>query len=63
LTLIGDHYLWREGLLSQQLAHELDGRALVPPALNQHVEDLAFVVDSAPWTRRYPGALRATHPK
>ena len=25
-----------------------DGRALVPPALNQYVEDLAFVVNSAP---------------
>ena len=46
--LIGDHHLRREGLLSQQLAHEFDGRALVPPALNQCVEDLAFVVDSAP---------------
>src|SRR3982075_3603641 len=46
--LIGDHHLRREGLLSQQLAHKLDGRALVPPALNQYFEDLAFVVHRAP---------------
>jgi len=35
-----------EPLLS--LAHELDGRAPVSPALNQDVEDLAFVIDGAP---------------
>jgi hypothetical protein len=27
--LIGDHHLWGEGLLSQQLAHDLDGRAIL----------------------------------
>jgi len=37
-----------EPLLSHQLAHELDGRAPVSPALNQDVEDLAFVIDGAP---------------
>jgi hypothetical protein len=50
--LIGDHHLRREGLLSQQLAHKLDGRALVPSALNHYVEDLAFVVNRAPQVHR-----------
>jgi hypothetical protein len=35
-------------LFPQQLAHQLDGRSTVSPALKQHVEDLAFVVDRAP---------------
>src|SRR5215472_13546033 len=46
--LIRDHFFWREPLLSHQLAHELGGRAPVSPALNQNVEDLAFVIDGAP---------------
>ncbi len=46
--LIRDHLFWREPLLSHQLAHELDGRALVPSALNQDLEDLALVVDGTP---------------
>jgi hypothetical protein len=46
--LVGGHPLRREALFSQQLAHELDGRAAVSPALKQHVEDLAFVIDRAP---------------
>jgi hypothetical protein len=39
----------------QQLAHELDGRAAVSPALKQHVEDLAFVVDRAPEKHTFAG--------
>ena len=46
--LIGYHHLWREALFSQQLAHQLDGRAPVSLALNQHFEDLALVVDRPP---------------
>ena len=46
--LIGGHPLGREALFPQQLAHELDGRATVSPALKQYVEDFAFVVDRAP---------------
>ena len=42
--LVGGHPLWREAVFS----YELDGRAAVSPALKQHVEDLAFVVDRAP---------------
>ena len=46
--LVGGHPLGREALFAQQLAHQLDGRATVSPALKQHVENLAFVVDRAP---------------
>src|SRR5258708_18422982 len=46
--LVGGHPLRREAAFSQQLAHQLDGRAAVSPALKQHVEDLAFMVDRAP---------------
>src|ERR1700730_17037945 len=42
--LIRDPPLRREALL----ADELDGSAPVSPALNQDVEDLAFVIDGAP---------------
>ncbi len=38
----------REALFSEQLAHQPERCALVPPALNQHIEDLALVVDSTP---------------
>jgi hypothetical protein len=48
--LISGHPLGREALFPQQLAHELDGRATVSPALKQYIEDLAFVVDRAPDT-------------
>ena len=46
--LVGGHPLRREALFPQQLAHQLDGRATVSPALKQHVEDLAFMVNRAP---------------
>ena len=46
--LIGYHRLWREALFSQQLAHQLDGRTPVSLALNQYVEDFAFVIDGPP---------------
>src|ERR1700730_16484738 len=46
--LVSRHPLRREALLAEQLAHELDGCALVPSALNQDFEDLAFMVDGTP---------------
>jgi hypothetical protein len=45
---IRDHPFWREALLPHQFAHELDGSAPVSPALNQDVENLAFLIDGAP---------------
>src|SRR5215204_7182866 len=45
---IGGHLLRCKALFPQQLAHQLDGCTAVAPTLEQHVEDLAFVVDRAP---------------
>jgi hypothetical protein len=36
--LVSRHLLRREALLAEQLAHELDGCALVPSALNQDLK-------------------------
>ena len=46
--LVGDQRLRCEALFLKQLAHELDGCAFIPSALNKHVENLALVVDGAP---------------
>src|SRR5260370_14687348 len=46
--LVGGHPLWREAVFSRHLAHELDRRAPVSPALKQNVQDLAFMVDRTP---------------
>src|ERR1700741_299507 len=46
--LVGYQKLRRKSLLSEQLAHQPQGRMGVAPALNQHVEDLAFVVNGTP---------------
>jgi hypothetical protein len=46
--LIGYHRLWREALFSQQLAYQVDGPTPVSLALNQYVEDFAFVIDGPP---------------
>src|ERR1700730_1777782 len=46
--LVSRHPLRREALLAEQRAHELDGCALVPSALNQNFEDLAFMIHCAP---------------
>ena len=37
-----------ETLLAEELTHEPESRLRVAPALHQHVEDLAFVVDGVP---------------
>ena len=46
--LVSRHRLRRETLLAEQLAHELDGCAFVPSALNEDFENLAFMIDRAP---------------
>jgi len=46
--LVGDQDRGRVALLLEQLAHELHGRRLVAPPLDQQVEHLALVVDGAP---------------
>ena len=46
--LIGDQQLGREALLLEQLAHQPQRRPSVASALDQHVEDLALVIDGTP---------------
>src|SRR5215469_16754510 len=46
--LVGDQQSGREALLLEQLAHQPQRRPTVASALNQHVEDLALVVDGTP---------------
>src|SRR5882757_8922369 len=46
--LVSRHRLRREALLAEQLAHELDGCAFVPSALNKDFENLALIIDRAP---------------
>jgi hypothetical protein len=50
--LVGHDHRGHETLPREQLAHQLQGRALVPSALNQHVEDFALVVHRAPEIHR-----------
>ena len=46
--VIRDELFWDKAIFLEQLAHEFQRRPLVPPALDQHVEDLALGVDGAP---------------
>ena len=46
--LVSRHLFRREALLSEQLAEEPDGCALVPSALNQDLEDFALMIDGTP---------------
>jgi hypothetical protein len=45
---LGDQQFRPEALLLEQLAHQPQRRAAVAAALNQHVENLALVVDGTP---------------
>jgi hypothetical protein len=42
-------------LFLEELAHQPDCRPLVAPALNQHVENLALVIDGAPQVHPFAG--------
>ena len=53
--LVSRHRLRRETLLAGQLAHELDGCAFVPSALNEDFENLAFMIDRAPQVQMLAG--------
>src|SRR5260370_4098760 len=46
--LVGDQQFRRETLLLEQLAHQPQPRTGVASALDQHVEDLALVIDGTP---------------
>jgi hypothetical protein len=44
-----------EALFLEQLAHQPECRLRIAPTLNEHVEDLALVVDGAPQVHPFPG--------
>jgi hypothetical protein len=46
--VVGDQSLWNGSVLLQKLTHQLQRCVLVSPGLVQHIENLAFGVDSPP---------------
>lgn len=46
--LIGDHDTRRHALAPHELSHQLQGRLLVPAALDQSIENVAIGIDGAP---------------
>ncbi len=46
--LVGRQQFRRKALFLEELAHQSECSPLVAPALNQHVENLALVIDGAP---------------
>src|SRR5205823_12527006 len=46
--LVGDQQFRREALLLEQLAHQPQRRPAIAPALDQHLQHLALVIDGAP---------------
>ena len=46
--LVGDQQFRRETLFLQQFAHQPQRRPTVASALDQHVENLALIIDGAP---------------
>jgi hypothetical protein len=53
--LVGDQQLRDEAMLLEKLAHQPQRRGAVAPALGQHVEDLALVIDCTPQVHPLPG--------
>ena len=53
--LVGDQQLRCEALFLEQFAHQPERRLRISPTLNEHVEDLALVVDGAPQVHPLPG--------
>jgi hypothetical protein len=56
--LVGDQHLPCEALFPEQLAPQAESRPHIAPRLNEHLEDLALVVDGAPQVH-FP-AIRTT---
>ena len=46
--LVGDQQFRCEALFPEQFAHQPECRPRVAPTLNEHVEDLALVINGAP---------------
>src|SRR5258705_10010242 len=61
--LVSRHRLRREALLAEQLAHELDGCAFIPSALNKDFENLALIIDRAPQVHMLAGDPQRTPPE
>ena len=57
--LVGHQQFRHKPLLSEKLAHQPQRRPAVAATLDQHVEDLTFVVDGTPEVHRLP-AIRTT---
>src|ERR1700686_1421816 len=57
--LVGRQQFRREAVFPEQLAHEPECRALVAAALNQHIENLALMINGAPQV--HPLAADANH--
>src|ERR1700750_89802 len=53
--LCSRHRLRPEALPAEQLAHELDGCAFIPSALNKDFENLALIIDRAPQVHMLAG--------
>src|SRR5918911_97645 len=53
--LVGDQQLRCEPQFLEQLARQPECRLRIAPTLNEHVEDLALVVDGAPQIHPFPG--------
>jgi hypothetical protein len=52
--VVRDQFIWDIAIFSQQLAHQFQRRALVPPALDQHVEDLTLGIFDVAEAQREP---------
>ena len=55
MQLVGHQQLRDEALLLEQLAHQPQRCSGIAPALNQHVEDLALVIDGPPQVHPFAG--------
>ena len=53
--LVGDQQFRYEALLLEQLTHQPQGRPTIAAALDQHVEDLALVIDGTPQIHSFAG--------
>ena len=58
--LVGDQQLRCEALFLEQLAHQPECRLRIAPALNEHLENFALMVDGAPQV--YPASRAMREP-
>ena len=56
--LVGDQQLRCEALFLEQLAHQPECRLRIAPALNEHLENFALMVDGAPQVYPASRAMR-----